>query len=368
MPDTATTVQKDLFALEGNEMVRKEYREISTNTEHMKKVDIAIIEIRPDQFNARVKPDWMNEDMWEQVLGIAALADGIYASNGPADAIVGDFHKDGKFYITAGERRTRAIRHLMRTERTIYPNGQPVSAVTIVINPPGTTDVDRIRKMLNENDTLPLSIMQRAHTYKRLKEKYELTDEQIADMFPGQRVSRQTVNNYIKAATELDQDTQDKIDSGELKLTNVLSELRKQRPGKKKPEGQEDDEPIITGSLAEKLEKDEKNKGKIRGDEDEFEQKDNSLTFAGSKTGPKEDKSSNAIVVGQDSIYHLQQKENLFKQLINRYHVLNDNARKLIVPERPADEEDEIKGAELYEKRQKHVIQQLMNEYNITVK
>lgn len=355
--------QRVLFAIEGNTAPRNLIREHSKNTDWLRKVDLNRIKIRPDRFNARIKPEGMSEEMWNTILMIPDLADKIFAANGPAEPILGDFHADGNFYITNGERRTRAMNHLIATGRDTYPNGEPVAEVVVLMNPPGTTDLERKKKMYYTNDTLPFTTMQKCFYFLSLEqEPYNLTHDQIADLFQG--ISRQTVTNYITVAAELPKDIQDRIDSGELKMTNALAEHRKGKADKKKGK---DDSPVITGALADKLQKEEIAKDKIRGDEEDFEQQDNSVPGNSSKRLP-EDRSSNAVVLGTDSIYVQGQKKAAIKQFINRYHTLQDKARQLIVADKPADEEDEIKAAELYAKREAHVLDQLCNEYDVTVK
>lgn len=364
---SATTQQPVLFTIEGNLANRNAIREIATNATHLYKVDLDIIKIRPDRFNARVKPAEMSEEMWEQVLMIADLADKMYANNGPADPPLGDFHKDGGFYINNGERRTRALRHLIATDRAIYPNGQPVSTVYVLMNPPGTTDLERKRKMHDTNDSLPFTPMQKAHDYLALtQEPYSLTHDQIAELFP--KVSRQTVTNYIMAAAELPKNIQDSIDSGEIKMTNALADLRKTKSDKRKGKDAEGEDPIITGKLEEKLKKEEKDKEKIQGDEDEFEQQDNSVGGTSTKGGPKQDNSSGEHVIGKDSIYMQQQKDAIFKRFFARYGVLFENARKLVVADKPEDEHDEERAVILHDKRQAHAVANLMKEYDITVR
>lgn len=367
-PATQTADQPALFPIEGNTANRNLVRELSKNTDWLRKIDIGIIEILPN-FNARIKPEGMSEEAWEQSLMIADLADGIYASNGPADPITGDFHSNGKFYINEGERRTRALRHLIRAGREFYPDESPVAEVLVLMNPPGTTDLDRKKKVIDANNKLPFLPMQKAHYYLSMtKEPYNLTHDEIAALWSPQ-ISRQTVDNYI-LATELPQHVQDAIDSGETKMTNALAEIRKARAEKKKATTKnanpDDEEPIITGKLADDLEKKEKEKEKLRGDEEDFEQQDNSVNFGGSKLS--EDKSSGAHVVGKDSIYMQQQRFAAFKRMLNRYDVLFESATKLILPEKPGDEEDEERAVILFEKREKHVIEKLMEEYDITVK
>lgn len=362
--------QQELFAIEGNVANRTEIRNSnSTNVTWLYRIPLDNIKIRPDNFNARKKPEGMSEEMWEQVLMISDLADKIHANNGPVEPILGDFHKDGNFYINDGERRTRALRMLIATGRDTYPNGDPVADVLVLMNPPGTTDLDRKKRMHDANETLPLTIMQKAHDYLSLTlPPHNLTHDQIAALWP--RLSRQSVSNYIMAATELPKSIQDAIDTGEVKMTNALADLRKEKAAKKgKKEGAElDEEPIVTGKLADKLANEEKEKAKARGDEDEFEQEDNTVKGSSSKSGPKEDNSSGAHVVGRDSIYMQQQKDAIFKRFFARYHVLYENARKLIVADKPEDEKDEERAAILHDKRHEHAMNNLQKEYDITVR
>lgn len=354
------------FDIEGNTASRDQIRQLSTNLDHYRKVNLDIIAIRPGH-NAR-RQNGMTEELWELRLTIPDLADKIFTSNGPANPIIGDFHEDGKFYITNGERTYRALRHLVRTGRETYANGKSVTDVTVLMNAPGTTDLQRKIKMYAANETMPFTQMEKAHFYLSLTTGPEkMTHDQIADLF---HVSRQTVGNGILAATQLPQAVQDAIDTGEVKMTNALAEIRKGRAEAKgkTTASNTDDEPIITGALADKLVKEEKENEKLRGDEDEFQQQDNSITFAGTKSGPAEDKSSGAIAIGKDAIYMKGQREASIKQMLNRFDRLFENACKLILPEKPGDEEDEERAAILYDKRMKHVISQLAEEYDVTVR
>lgn len=366
----ATPAAPVLFPIEGYTANRATVRSVSSNPgDHLRKVELSIIRIRP-RFNprSRNRDAEMSEELWEQSILIPDLADKIYVSNGPAHAILGDIHEDGNFYITDGERRFRALKHLIASEREIYPNGDPVNVVLVMLNPPGTTDAERKKKAVAANDNLPLTPIQLAKHYLSFQEEEGWTLDQIAEECC---VSRQTVGNYIMAATELPQAVQDAIDRGEVKMTNALVELRKAKKHAKNTGGAqktEDDEPIITGALADKLGKEEKENEKLRGDEDEFEQKDNSITFAGSMSGPSEDKSSGAIVLGKDAIYSKTQREASLRQLIHRYNRVFENACKLILPDKPEDEQDEERAAALYDKRMKHTISKLAEEYDVTVR
>lgn len=352
------------FIIEGNVANRNLVRELSRDPgDRLRNVDISLISIRPDVFNARIKPDHISEDLWEQMLMISDLAEKIFANNGPIDPILGDFHNNGNFYITNGERRYRAIKHLMASGKELYPNGKNVATVEVLMNPFRTTDLQRKKRMYATNDNLPFTIMQKAHYFASFTHApYNLSHEDIAVEF---KVSRQTIDNYISAAS-LSAELQEKIDSGELKMTNVLGDIRKEKADAKKKSTE--DEPIITGALADKQEQAEKEKEKLRGDEDEFELEDNHVGPVGGIGRPKEDSSSGAHAIGKDSIYMRQQKEALFKVFFNRYNVLSETSRKLIVTDKPEDEEDEERGAILYQKRHDHTLSKLMDEYDITVR
>ncbi len=353
------------FQIEGNVANRALVRELSTNPgDRLRNVDISLISIRPDIFNARIKPEGMLEEMWEKILMIPDLAQKIYANNGPIDPLLGDFHVDGRFYITNGERRYRAIRHLITNGKEFYSNEKDlISNVVVLMNPYGTTDLQRKKRMYATNDNLPFTPMQKAHYFASFTlPPYNLTHDQIGEEF---KVSRQTITNYVLAAS-LPMDVQEKIDSGEIKITNAIAEVRKEKSDAKKKTG--DEELIITGALADKQEKDAAAKGKKRGDEDEFELEDNSSGSVGGVGRPKEDNSSGSHTIGKDAIYMRQQKEALFKLFFNRYNVLFEMARKLIVADKPEDEEDEERAAIIYQKRHEHAVEKLMNEYDLTVK
>lgn len=333
------------FSMEGRVAGREIIRSSSKNSgDLLRKMDLSNIRIRPG-FNAR-RQRGLPEDVWELTLGIADLADKIYASCGPADPLIGDITKDGVFYQTEGERRIRALNHLVHTGRTVYPNGQPVSSVLVLLNPPGTTDMERKRKILTTNDKLTLRPMDRAYLYLSFKIEDKMTHEDIAASLG---VSRQTVDNYIKA-TELPTQTQDDIDAEKINISAALSEYRKSQADLKKSSVVDTD----TGEIVPKEEKPVKDKD---GDEDEFlDKQDNSISSGGTKGGPAES-GSGAVVIGQDSIYRQKQIEALWKQLVNRYEVIK---------------EEILLGATLENGAilnwQDKVAERLRNEYNITVK
>ena len=276
-------------------------RTITKNSDGYVKIDLFKIKIRPG-FNARRKPEGLKEDLYEQMLDIPRLADGIFASNGPADPILGDILEDGYFYQTDGERRIRALRHLMKTNRDTYPNGFPVNDVRVLLNVPGTTDLDRKVKVLTTQDHLPLKPMDRAYFYLTFEENDKMTHQQIADRL---HVSRQTVDNYI-TATSLPEETQTAIDEERITISNALKEHREKN--KKKGDDEDEKKPANV-------------KTETDGDENEIEQKDNSITFPGSMAGPKEESGS---ATGKDGIFQDKEKTALWKVLFNRIRVLKE--------------------------------------------
>ena len=344
------------FKLEGNTAPRKQVREIATNSDGLYKISLDQIKIRPG-FNKRIKPEGLSEEMWEQILMIPQLADGIYASNGPAEPVLGDFYgPDGQFYITNGERRTRAMNHLIRTERETYPNGEPVNIVRILLNPPETTDIERKRKVITTQDNLKLKPIELAYAYLSFKTEDNMTNEAIGKLM---QVSRQTIDNYI-LATEMPKETQEKVNNGEVSLTTALTEYRaeKAKPKKRKLSvvDEESGEVILTEFQEEHLKQVEKEKDKLRGDEEEFEQQDNSITGTGSKGGPREE-GSGSVVIGRDSIYMQEQKKALWKQFVNRYEKLKHD----IILSATLENGNLLKIDDMLAER-------LQNEYNLTVK
>lgn len=334
------------FILEGNTAPRSTIRAIAKNADGLHKINLSLIKIRP-RFNARRKGENISEELYEQMLMIPQLADGIYASNGPDEPLLGDiFKENNKFYITNGERRFRALRHLMATGRDKYPNGSFVEDVYVLLNPAGTTDLDRKRKVIATQDNLKLKPIERAYYYLSFKEDDGLTHQQIADLL---QVSRQTVDNYI-LATELPADIQDQVDADQIKINVALADFREKRKADKPKKTAEVD--LETGEVIDK--KDDKEN--LRGDESEFEQQDNSIPGVSSKGGFKEE-GSGAHVIGKDSIYMDQQKLALWKQFVNRYEKVKED----IMLAATFDYKNLLHWEDILAER-------LKNEYNLTVK
>jgi hypothetical protein len=301
------------FQLEGNVANRETIRNLSTAVSNMYRISLSMIRIRPG-FNARIKPEGVTDELWDQILMIPDLADAIFANNGPADPLIGDFYSvDQCFYPTDGERRTRALRHLIATGRDIYPNGEPVDSVVVILNPKTTTDLDRKIKIGTTQGKLALTTMQWAHYYLSLKTDFGLTNQEIGDKL---HISRAKVDQYI-LATKLPKDVQDDIDAG---TKNISTEIAARR---KKKADEDDELHEMTPSEEAHARKKEKEYS-LTGDEDDFINQDNTVKGVSSMGGPKEDTSSGAHVVGKDAIYRDKEDTAKWKQFINRYRVLDD--------------------------------------------
>lgn len=262
----------DLSTTDGRNDVRK----ISVNrTERHHLVNIENIQLRPGTmhqfFNWRFQQENETDEDYEKRLEIPELAAAIYESNGPADPLRGDF-KDGVFYVNGGERRYRAIKHLIYTDGLVeYPNGQPINLVEVFQNPKGFTDRDRRMIIFSSNNNLKYTAMEMAYGYLEIEQQEKMTHEEIAKLFG---ISRQTVNMYIKATT-LPQEIQEKIHSGEL---TISAEVKKLRPAAKATDKTPHSWDDLSGKEPEK--KEEKYKD---GDEDEFLQQDNTVSKPSTK-------------------------------------------------------------------------------------
>lgn len=343
------------FTIEGNTASRALIRsnENIKNADGLYKVHLDIIRINPG-FQPRQKPDGMLEELWEIALGIPDLADAIFENNGPIDPLLGDIYaEDGSFILTEGERRTRALRHLIATEREIYPDRSPVNIVKVILNPPGTTDKERQRIAISSGNKLPFTVMQRARYYQKFADTYDMTHQEIADFLS---VSRQTVDNYILCLS-LHQDIQDDLDADKVSISAALAAHR----AAKKPTGTQvlvdtDSGEILNAGQEYKRQQEEKAAEKVSGDEDDFIQEDNSIKGTSSKGGPKGE-SSGSHVIGKDAIYMDGIKLAAWKQFVNRYEVVK---REILM------------GATLenghLNKWEEVLAERLKNEYNLTVK
>ena len=347
-------MQQKPFILENNIATRAQVRsnpDNIKNTDGLYKVNIDLIRIRPD-FNPRQKPEGMLEELWEQILQIPQLANDIYENGGPIDPILGDIYKeDGCFYITEGERRFRAIRHLIATGRDCYFGDpkHPVCDVRVLLNPSDTTDKERERIALTSANKMQLTPLQRGHYYKRFKDKYEMSNDEVAKYIGG--LSRQTVDNYVNLL-EMPEDIQLQVEEGRLSISKALEGYRES----KKPTGTQ---VLVDGDTGEVIEKgpDAGKKPETpkeqSGDEGEFEQQDNSVTFPGSKGGPKEE-GSGAHVLGTDGIHLREQKKAGWRNLFHRIEHHKGALVKLFI-ENEGSAEDKL-------------IERLMNEFDLTAK
>lgn len=340
---------------------RNKIREISlTRTERNHLIDFDNIRLRPGKvnkyFNARIQPAGMTEEDYEKKIGIPELAEAIFKSNGSHDDLVGDI-KDGIFYVNGGERRYRAIRHLLACKMSIYPNGTEVRKVGVILNPKGFTDADRRLRILSSDNNLRYTTMERARAYLDMKTEDELTDDQIA---ANLGVSRQTVSNYIML-TELPAETQQKIEDEILTMADALKDHRKEKKEAKAGKLIVDQDTgeelgILTVGQERILKEQAEIQERLRGDESEFEQPDNSVPGVSSMGGPKGE-SSGAHVIGTDSIYVREQTKATWKQFVNRYEKL----KKDIIYATTTD------NANLDNWEEK-LAERLQNEYNLTVK
>lgn len=331
---------------------RTKVREVSlARAERLHVVDIDILRIRPGlhrkTFNWRLQSE-ITDELYEIRLGIPQLAEGIFNSSGPDDPIILDI-KDGLGYINGGERRFRALRYLIASGKEIYPNGKFVREVEVLLNPKGFTDKDRKRRIFSSANNLKYTPLEYAYGYLEMVQDDGMTHEEIAQLFG---VSRQTVDNYI-LITEMPSDLQQKIENDEVKLTNALAEYRQSKKKKKLVEVDEETGEVFKSLNQEECEKEEAvKKDKIRGDEDEFDQQDNSISGPGSMRGPKEG-GSGAVVIGKDAIYLDQQKLALWKQFVHRYEKIKT---------------DIMDGNRSTLAWEDGLATQLKNEYNLTVK
>ena len=204
----------------------------SNNRELLVSVPFDKIKIRPN-FNWRRNRLALPENEWESKLNIEELAAGILTSGGPNDPLVGDLLKDGFFWLNEGERRYRALRMLLRQGVTHYPTkegqtGKPIDTVEVMLNPRGTTEMDRKRKIFTSQNKMKLTPYELAFGYLSLKIDDKLTHEEIATEFG---VSRQKVDQYILAATNFTDATWQKIENGDTSISSEVLLLREKKKG-----------------------------------------------------------------------------------------------------------------------------------------
>lgn len=201
-------------------------------------VDLSILDMRPGS-NGRKPSPYQTHEQWLAELNIEELAMGIYASNGPADLILGDMAiPDGatkaKFYIIEGQRRWMALQWLVKNGKTTYPNGKPVASVLVRRTDPKMSEFDRLRLGYTAQNKMPLKTSQEAARFKMIKDHLrkedgtEYTNDEIGEAYG---VSRQTVDNMIKI-NDLDPETLRRLDNKEISIQAALAPLRKKREPK----------------------------------------------------------------------------------------------------------------------------------------
>lgn len=183
--------------------------------EQLRKVAFKIIAVRPN-FNIRTVFDETE---------LIELADNIEA-NGLLDPLKGDLY-EGKFWLTDGERRFRAIQILMKRSKE---NKERFEYVEVRPNDSYTTERQRLIYMLtsgaNKTAYRPIEIARGVARLKNTKDNPNdppLTNEAIGKIMGK---SRQWVDMMLKLATQPD-DVQEKVEAGELKATNVVASTRK---------------------------------------------------------------------------------------------------------------------------------------------
>lgn len=201
--------------------------------------------MRPGR-NYRRKPSYMTEEEYfNDVLQIPALAEAIFINNGPVDAIIGDFLQDDElFYINDGWRRWLATGYLLKQGKTHYPNGRPIAEVEVVINPKEYTETDRNLLIFTSQNKLSLRPVENAYAFQDMKIKEPgLTNETLATRA---NVSRQTIDLYLKIL-ELPEEVIEHIERGNIKYTAAIQEHKRKLSEEKKlkePDKVVDQEPI----------------------------------------------------------------------------------------------------------------------------
>lgn len=230
------------------------------------KVPLELIRIRPG-FNLRIKPEGMSEEDWEIILEIPQLAEALLNGEDSPEIIKGDFVDEpilkrnkptGEtimvFQLTDGERRYRAIRYISKVlNKKHWKNGDKVEDVEVINNPHGYSEADRLRQVFHTNHNLKLTPLQWAegcHRFKTMFKKHKETGDLILitdieekeegdyknltseDITIYVSQSRQWVDSMLLLHTA-DEATKEKIRSGELNYTDVISNMRSKRKEEK---------------------------------------------------------------------------------------------------------------------------------------
>lgn len=149
--------------------------------------------------------------------GIEELAKDI-SVNGLIQPLEGVMSPDGKFMLTDGERRYRALKLLVEQQ---FDFGDEVE---VIPSPGKMTGSDLVVRMLSGGIQKSLyKPVEIANGLLRLKTDFNLSHKDIAEKMG---MSRQWVDNHIKLAKQ-PEEVKDKVTSGEIKKTKVLAMVDK---------------------------------------------------------------------------------------------------------------------------------------------
>lgn len=222
-----TLPYEELPALASRDIVRKN-SVAGKSTYH---INMALVCVR-ENFNIRLKPDWMTETEWFTDLHIEELAMDILA-NGLHEPIKGDMSADGKLFIlTDGYRRYLAVKWLLENGYNTQKNGKSMDLIEATCNPSSTTELDRVITMLSSDKKLPYKDIQMAEGIHRLHMVFGLSRKDIKEKMGK---SRQWVDNMLALASE-PQDIKDAVTKGTLTATAAIRLAVKETDPEKRSE------------------------------------------------------------------------------------------------------------------------------------
>lgn len=197
-------------------------------------LDLDMVQLR-EGFNARVKPTWMPDDQWFKELKIRELMDA-YIAGDVIPPIEGDLTADGStFIITDGYRRFLAHTALKEEGYETFYDKEGVWRVQVVSNPPGTTELSRMKRIITSQENIKLEPMMIARCLLRIKETQlnsegkPYTNDDLATDF---HKSRQWVDNMINL-NKLPEDIIIKIEQKEIAPTAALHYLAEEKKADK---------------------------------------------------------------------------------------------------------------------------------------
>lgn len=232
------------------------------------KVPYVTIALR-DEYNNRIRWQWMDDEAWEKHLGIVELAKGLLASRNGPPKLYGDFVIENDvvlFILTDGERRWRAIGYILRNVATFFPDlkegeeptwqdGTPIKMVKVEPNPPKFTEWDRLHQQHATNNNKKYSVLENAQICYRKKNfflknkedekvilaKHEIPEDKLSlyipvsndDIAHDMNMSRQWVDDMV-AIHDLPEELRKEINNGK-PYSNVLRAYRaeqKEKAGK----------------------------------------------------------------------------------------------------------------------------------------